>query len=73
MANLTEQEQQEVIRFIEPGKALPATDTTTAFLATANGKTMRFRAADAMAHRLVDLETRLIWNAYGSCLAPQNE
>lgn len=47
----------------------PASDTTTAYLATANGRTMRFRAANAAADRLVDLETHSTWNAYGSCIA----
>lgn len=46
-----------------------ASDTTTAFLATADGKTLRFRAVDAEADRLVDDETHSKWNAYGSCLA----
>ncbi len=47
----------------------PASDTTTAFLATVGGKTMRFRAANVAADRLVDLETHSTWNAYGSCLS----
>jgi hypothetical protein len=42
-------------------------DTTTAFLAVAGGKRLKFRAADTAADRLVDLETHSTWNAYGVC------
>ena len=47
----------------------PASDTTTAFVAEARGKRLRFRAADAAADRLTDAETRSTWDAYGACLA----
>lgn len=47
----------------------PASDTTTAFVAQVQGKTLRFRAADPDAGRLTDLATHSIWNAYGLCLA----
>lgn len=47
----------------------PASDTTTAFIAEANGKALRFRAADAEADKLVDAETRSTWTAYGDCVA----
>lgn len=47
----------------------PASDTTTAFVAAAGGRRLRFRAADAKADRISDLETHSIWNAYGLCTA----
>ncbi|MGH9581360.1 MAG: DUF3179 domain-containing (seleno)protein, partial [Bryobacteraceae bacterium] len=47
----------------------PASDTTTAFLAEANGKTLRFKATDESADSLIDLETHSTWNAYGNCIA----
>jgi len=47
----------------------PASDTTTAFVAEANGKPLRFRASDAQADRLTDLETHSTWTAYGQCIA----
>jgi Protein of unknown function (DUF3179) len=47
----------------------PASDTTTAFDAQLNGKTLRFRPADQEASKLVDLETHSSWNAYGLCLS----
>ena len=46
----------------------PASDTTTAFIAEARGKRLRFRAADSVADQLLDLETHSTWNAYGECL-----
>jgi Protein of unknown function (DUF3179) len=49
----------------------PASDTTTAFLAQANGKPLRFRAADAEADKLIDLETGSEWTAYGVCVGGQ--
>jgi len=49
----------------------PTSDTTTAFLAQADGKTLRFRAADGEADKLVDLETNSEWTAYGVCGAGQ--
>lgn len=46
-----------------------ASDTTTAFIAQAGGKTLKFRAADPEADRLIDLETHSTWTAYGECTA----
>ncbi len=47
----------------------PDSDTTTAFVARANGKRLKFQADDAEADKLVDLETHSTWNAYGVCIA----
>ena len=47
----------------------PATDTTTAFDPTLRGKVLKFRAEDAGADRLADIETHSAWNAYGLCVA----
>ena len=47
----------------------PASDTTTAFVAEADGKRLKFRAADAEADRLFDLATHSTWTAYGVCVA----
>lgn len=47
----------------------PASDTTTAFIAVAGGRRLRFRADDANADRISDLGTHSIWNAYGLCTA----
>lgn len=47
----------------------PASDTTTAFDARLNGKTLRFRPADQEANALADLETHSSWNAYGLCVS----
>jgi Protein of unknown function (DUF3179) len=47
----------------------PASDTTTAFVAEADSKRLKFRAADAEADRLFDLETHSTWAAYGVCVA----
>jgi len=46
----------------------PSSDTTTAFEARANSKSLRFQAVDGKASRLTDLETQSIWDAYGLCL-----
>jgi hypothetical protein len=43
----------------------PSSDTTTAFEARANGKTLRFEAADADASTVIDTATRTTWDAYG--------
>ena len=45
----------------------PKSDTTTAFVARANGMRLTFEAANAGATALVDRETRSSWNAYGTC------
>jgi hypothetical protein len=47
----------------------PRSDTTTAFLARAGGRTLSFEAADAEASGLVDRETGSHWNAYGACVS----
>jgi hypothetical protein len=47
----------------------PASDTTTAFEARLKGRTLQFRAADEEASKLVDLESKSSWNAYGLCIA----
>ena len=47
----------------------PASDTTTAFVAEAGGKRLKFRASDAKVDRLFDLETHSTWTAYGVCVA----
>ena len=44
-------------------------DTTTAFVARAGGKTLTFDAADAESSGLVDRETGSRWNAYGACVS----
>lgn len=45
----------------------PSSDTTTAFVARAAGRTLTFDAANAEASALVDRETGSRWNAYGAC------
>lgn len=47
----------------------PASDATTAFIAEARGKALRFRAVDTEAHRLTDMETHSTWTAYGECVS----
>jgi len=46
-----------------------ASDTTTAFVARAKGKTLRFRASNADATELTDKETGSHWDAYGKCFS----
>ena len=45
----------------------PKSDTTTAFVARANGKRLTFDEANTGATELVDRETRSRWDAYGRC------
>ena len=45
----------------------PKSETTTAFVARANGKRLTFEAANADASALIDRETRSQWDAYGNC------
>ena len=45
----------------------PQSDTTTAFVARANGKTLTFAAANDKATELRDAETGSRWTAYGEC------
>ena len=47
----------------------PASDTTTAFDPRHRGKILKFRAADAEADKLTDLQTHSSWNAYGLCIS----
>jgi uncharacterized protein DUF3179 len=47
----------------------PSSDTTTAFVARANGRGLTFDAANAEASALVDKETGSRWNAYGACVS----
>jgi hypothetical protein len=47
----------------------PKSDTTTAFVARAAGKTLTFEAANAEASALVDRETRSRWDPYGACVS----
>jgi hypothetical protein len=47
----------------------PSSDTTTAFLARAHGRTLTFDSANAGATALVDRETGSHWNAYGTCVS----
>jgi uncharacterized protein DUF3179 len=47
----------------------PKSDTTTAFVARANGKRLTFDEANAGATELIDRETRSRWDAYGACKA----
>ena len=46
-----------------------ASDTTTAFVARANGKPLRFRSANADTTELADQETGSHWDAYGKCIS----
>jgi Protein of unknown function (DUF3179) len=45
----------------------PASDTTTAFVARAGGRTLTFAAANEGATELTDRETKSRWTAYGDC------
>ena len=47
----------------------PSSDTTTAFLARATGRTLRFTAANDESTDLVDGQTHSHWDAYGRCLS----
>ncbi len=47
----------------------PQSDTTTAFVARANGKPLTFIAANAEASELIDEQTKSRWNAYGECIS----
>ena len=47
----------------------PASDTTTAFVARAQEKTLTFDAANAGATMLVDRETHSQWTPYGACVS----
>jgi len=45
----------------------PKSDTTTAFIARANGMRLTFEEANPLATALIDRETRSRWDAYGTC------
>ena len=47
----------------------PGSDTTTAFSALLNGRSLKFNAANSEASELTDLETHSRWDPYGHCLA----
>jgi len=47
----------------------PESDTTTAFVARARGKTLQFHSANADTTELTDKETGSHWDAYGKCLS----
>jgi hypothetical protein len=47
----------------------PESDTTTAFERKLKGKTLHFQAVDREARKLMDVETKSTWNAYGACLS----
>jgi uncharacterized protein DUF3179 len=49
----------------------PSSDTTTAFVARAGGRSLTFTAANAEASELVDRESGSRWNAYGACRSGQ--
>jgi uncharacterized protein DUF3179 len=46
----------------------PPSDTTTAFVARASGRSLTFGAANEQASALVDRETGSTWTAYGDCI-----
>jgi hypothetical protein len=47
----------------------PSSDTTTAFVARAQGRAVTFAAANAEASELTDKQTGSRWNAYGECVS----
>ena len=47
----------------------PKSDTTTAFVAIADGTRLTFAEANARATELVDRQTQSKWDAYGSCIS----
>ena len=47
----------------------PSSDTTTVFVASANGTALNFRAANAGATELVDEQTKSHWTPYGECIS----
>jgi hypothetical protein len=49
----------------------PRSDTTTAFVAKAGGRTLTFTASNTDATELVDRETESRWDAYGRSVAGQ--
>ena len=47
----------------------PPSDTTTAFIARLKGTPLKFRAANAEATELIDVQTKSHWNPYGDCIS----
>ena len=47
----------------------PDSDTTTAFLARAKQRTLKFKAADDQVKEMIDQETNSRWNPYGLCVS----
>jgi hypothetical protein len=47
----------------------PDSDTTTAFVASAKGRSLTFHAVDEHVNELIDQETQSRWNPYGLCLS----
>jgi hypothetical protein len=47
----------------------PKSDTTTAFVARANGMRLTFEETSAAAAELIDRETQSRWDAYGRCMS----
>jgi Protein of unknown function (DUF3179) len=71
---LTVLRQARVINEEVGGQAIvivhqPASDTTTAFLARANGKKLQFDAGNAETTEVTDKETGSRWDAYGKCIS----
>jgi len=71
---LTALQQVKVVNERLGGKPIlvvhqPDTDTTTAFVARAGGKTLTFSATNAKATDLRDAETGSRWTPYGQCVS----
>ena len=47
----------------------PASDTTTAFLSRAKGRSLKFRPADDQVKEMIDEETKSRWTPYGLCVS----
>jgi len=47
----------------------PDSDTTTAFVARAKGRNLRFRETDDQVKELIDQETSSRWNPFGLCVS----
>jgi len=47
----------------------PPSDTSTAFIASIQGRKLKFSAANAEASELIDNETGSRWDAYGKCIS----
>jgi hypothetical protein len=67
-------QQVRVVNDVLGGKPVlivhqPTSDTTTAFVARAGGKTLTFEAANTEASAIQDRETQSRWDAYGVCVS----